>query len=253
MTVKLNYFKFILILHPITYLTLNPKAREFPLVANNHSDNKKAEGMWSRTWPDSECVLPTAVYILNIQRSSTELKPVYTSLQLLLVQVRSLPKTVNCSQSIFFAVPFCTFQAPAADGSAWLSHCHSPNGETSEKLNNIELTMKMMTGVMREFHYLCVVSNLALIIIDLWWCCIQVKCIILKKHGYTGRQTLFLSVFINKTDHFPSHVRGLPYSWVTSIQQSPLLCVCATNNTRTTWHSTPGKLLLLLLWHPKEH
>lgn len=45
MTVKLNYFKFILILHPITYLTLNPKAREFPLVANNHSNNEKAEGM----------------------------------------------------------------------------------------------------------------------------------------------------------------------------------------------------------------
>lgn len=90
MTVKLNYFKFTLILHPITYLTLSPKAREFPLAANNHSDNKKAEGMWSRTWPDSECILPTAVYILNIQRSARELKPVYTSLQLLLVQVRSL-------------------------------------------------------------------------------------------------------------------------------------------------------------------
>lgn len=45
MTVKLNYFKFTLILHPITYLTLTPKAREFPSAANNHSDNEKAEGM----------------------------------------------------------------------------------------------------------------------------------------------------------------------------------------------------------------
>lgn len=131
-------------------------------------------------------------------------------------------------------VPFCTFQAPEADGSAWLSHRHIRNGETSEKLNNIELTMKMMTGVMRAFHYLSVVSNLALIIIDLWRYCSQVKCTILKKHQYTGRQTLFLSVFINKPDHFPSCVRGLPYSSVISIQQSPLLCVSATNNTRTT-------------------
>lgn len=198
MTVKLNYFKFTLILHPITYRTLSPKAREFPSAANNHNDNEKAEGMLSRTRPDSECTLPTAAYILNIQRSSRELKPVYNSLQLLLVQVRSIPNTVNCSPSIFFAVPFCTFQAPAADGSAWLSHCHTRTRETREKLNNIELTMKMMTGIMRAFHYLCVVSNLALIIIDLWRCCIQVKCAILKKHRYTGRQTLFLSVFINK-------------------------------------------------------
>lgn len=45
MTVKLNYFKFTLILHPITYLTLSPKAREFPSAANNHSNNEKAEGM----------------------------------------------------------------------------------------------------------------------------------------------------------------------------------------------------------------
>lgn len=45
MTVKLNYFKFTLILHPITYLTLSPKAREFPWAANNHSKNKKAKGM----------------------------------------------------------------------------------------------------------------------------------------------------------------------------------------------------------------
>ena len=184
MTAKLNYFKFTLILHPITYLTLSPKAREFPSAANNHSDSEKAEGMWSGTWPDSECLLPAAVYILNIQRSARELKPVYTSLQLLLVQVRSLPNTVNGSQSIFFAAPFCTFQAPAADGSAWLPHCHVRTRGTSEKLNNIKLTMKTMSGVMRAFHYLCAVSNLALIIIDLWWCCIQVKRAILKKHGY---------------------------------------------------------------------
>lgn len=45
MTVKLNYFKFTLILHPITYLTLSPKAREFPWAANDHSKTKKAEGM----------------------------------------------------------------------------------------------------------------------------------------------------------------------------------------------------------------
>lgn len=93
MTVKWNYFKFTLILHPIIYLTWSPKAREFPLVANNCSNNEKADGMWSQTWPDSECVLPTAVIILNIQRSARELKPVYTSLQLLLVQVRSLPNS----------------------------------------------------------------------------------------------------------------------------------------------------------------
>lgn len=178
MTVKLNYFKFTLILHPITYLTLSPKAREFSSTANNHSNNEKAEGRWSRTWLDSECVLPTAVYILNIQRSARELKPVYTSLQLLMVQVRSLSNMVNCSQSIFFVVPFCTFQAPEADGSAWPSHCHICNRETSEKLNNIELTMKMMTGVMRAFHYLSIVSSLALIIIDLWQYCSQVKCTI---------------------------------------------------------------------------
>lgn len=147
MTVKPNYFKFTLIFHPITYLTLNPKAREFPSAVNNPSDNEKAKGMWSRTWPDSECILPTAVHILNIQRSARELKPVHTSLQLLPVQIRSLSNTVNCSQSIFFVVSLCTSQAPAADGSAWLSHCHIRNRETSEKLNNIELTMKMRTGV----------------------------------------------------------------------------------------------------------
>jgi len=45
MTAKLNYFKFTLILHPITYLTLSPKAREFPSAANNHSNSEKAEGM----------------------------------------------------------------------------------------------------------------------------------------------------------------------------------------------------------------
>lgn len=44
MTVKPNYFKFTLIFHPITYLTLNPKAREFPSAVNNHSDNEKAKG-----------------------------------------------------------------------------------------------------------------------------------------------------------------------------------------------------------------
>lgn len=147
MTEKPNYFKFTLIFHPITYLTLNLKAREFPSAVNNHSNNEKAKGMWSRTWLDSECILPTAVYILNIQRSAQELKPVHTSLQLLPVQIRSLPNTVSCSQSIFFVVSLCTSQAPAADGSAWLSHCHICKGETSEKLNNDELTMKIRTGV----------------------------------------------------------------------------------------------------------
>lgn len=107
MTVKLNYFKFTLILHPITYLTLSPNAREFPSAANNHN-NEKAKGMWSQTWLDSECVLPTAVYILNIQRSAREIKPVYTSLQLLVVQVRSLSNMVNCSQFSLWClfVPF---------------------------------------------------------------------------------------------------------------------------------------------------
>lgn len=134
MTVKWNYFKFTLILHPIIYLTWSPKAREIPLVANNCSNNEKAKGMWSWTWPDSECVLPTAVTILNIQRSARELKPVYTSLQLLLVQVRSLSNTVNCSQSIFFAVPFCTFQVPAAASSALLPHCHICDGRNQWKV-----------------------------------------------------------------------------------------------------------------------
>jgi len=69
---------------------------------------------------------------------------------------------------------------------------------------------------------------------------------------YTGRQTEFLRACINKLDLFPSCVRGLSYSWVTSIQQSPLICI--TNNAGKTWHRAPSKLLLLLLllWHPKE-
>lgn len=47
MTVKLNYFKFTLILHSITCLMLNAKAREFPsaaLSASTRSKNKEAKG-----------------------------------------------------------------------------------------------------------------------------------------------------------------------------------------------------------------
>lgn len=47
MTVKLNYFKFTLILHPITCLMLNAKAREFPSAASSastRSENKEAKG-----------------------------------------------------------------------------------------------------------------------------------------------------------------------------------------------------------------
>lgn len=47
MTVKLNYFKFTLILHPITCLMLNAKAREFPSAASSAStcsENKEAKG-----------------------------------------------------------------------------------------------------------------------------------------------------------------------------------------------------------------
>lgn len=47
MTVKLNYFKFTLILYPITCLMLNAKAREFPSAASSastRSENKEAKG-----------------------------------------------------------------------------------------------------------------------------------------------------------------------------------------------------------------
>lgn len=145
-------------------------------------------------------------------------------------------------------MPFCAFQEPVAAVC-----CHSCSGGSSEKCNNVGLRMKMMTGVMGSPHYLCVGSNLTLMITDLWWCCSWVKCAVLEKCGYTGRQTEFLRACINKLDLFPSCVRGLSYSWVTSIQQSPLICI--TNNAGKTWHRAPSKLLLLLLlllWHPKE-
>lgn len=144
-------------------------------------------------------------------------------------------------------MPFCAFQEPVAAVC-----CHSCSGGSSEKCNNVGLRMKMMTGVMGSLHYLCVGSNLTLMITDLWWCCSWVKCAVLEKCGYTGRQTEFLRACINKLDLFPSCVRGLSYSWVTSIQQSPLICI--TNNAGKTWHRAPSKLLLLLLllWHPKE-
>lgn len=48
MTMKLNYFKLTLILHPITYLMLSAKAREFPSAASaasTHGENKEAKGM----------------------------------------------------------------------------------------------------------------------------------------------------------------------------------------------------------------
>jgi len=50
MTMKLNYFKLTLILHPITYLMLSAKPREFPSAASaasTHSENKEAKGMRS--------------------------------------------------------------------------------------------------------------------------------------------------------------------------------------------------------------
>lgn len=79
------------------------------------------------------------------------------------------------------------------------------------------------------------------------------KCAILEKCRYTGRQTVFLRVFVNKPYHLSSYIRPLSYLWVISMQQSPLLCV-KNNAEKNPWHCIPSKLLLLLLlWHPKEY